>query len=292
MQLLGYFTYCFFLVDVSVQLTIESLPNEILADILENYVNGIDIINAFAFQLNRRFDALIIQSKRLRFNFIRCHKDDFRLCMSLLPAYFDKIEELALAEEYASGQIHAFLSFYPSFGVFEHLRKLYLQIDVEAIEPKLLENALRSLFTTILHTLCLKISGTRRFSLFNNLIIGMFRIKTLKKLFVRRDFDRMNWKPLKEITSNIEYLTLYNSYCNPESFSHILRAAPALRYLNIDINSCSDSYLKRPTSFSRATPPQLSALHTVIFYFRDYDKEQLEELEVYFKCMPALRASS
>ena len=48
---------------------LESLPNEILKDIIEKYINSVDIINAFAFQLNRRFDALIIQSQRLRFSF-------------------------------------------------------------------------------------------------------------------------------------------------------------------------------------------------------------------------------
>ncbi|CAF4750191.1 unnamed protein product, partial [Rotaria sp. Silwood1] len=68
---------------------LESCPNEILTDIIEKYIHGVDLLRAFRFQLNRRFDSLIIQSQRLRFDFIQCHKDDFRLCMGLLPAYID-----------------------------------------------------------------------------------------------------------------------------------------------------------------------------------------------------------
>ncbi|CAF4850368.1 unnamed protein product, partial [Rotaria socialis] len=42
-------------------LTLESLPNEILIDILENYINGIDIFTAFVGQLNSPIDDLIAQ---------------------------------------------------------------------------------------------------------------------------------------------------------------------------------------------------------------------------------------
>ncbi|CAF5162669.1 unnamed protein product, partial [Rotaria sp. Silwood1] len=56
----------------------ESLPNEILTDIIEKYINGVDLLRAFSFQLNQRFDSLIIQSQRLRFNFIQCPQDDLR----------------------------------------------------------------------------------------------------------------------------------------------------------------------------------------------------------------------
>ncbi|CAF3776703.1 unnamed protein product, partial [Rotaria sp. Silwood1] len=111
--------------------TLESLPNEILTDIIEKYINGIDLLRAFSFQLNQRFDSLIIQCQRLRFDFIQCHQDDFRLCMGLLPAYIDKIEELAISEENTPGQVYAFLSFFPSFAVFKRLQTLYFHFDSE-----------------------------------------------------------------------------------------------------------------------------------------------------------------
>ena len=100
--------------------TLESLSNEILIDILEKYVNAADIIVAFRFQLNSRFDALIAQCRHHRFDFVRCRKNDFRMCIGLLPGYVDKINKLALSEQETPGQIHAFLSFFPSFAPFNH----------------------------------------------------------------------------------------------------------------------------------------------------------------------------
>ena len=43
---------------------LESLPNEILVQILEKYINGMDILVAFLYQQNQRFDALISQCQR------------------------------------------------------------------------------------------------------------------------------------------------------------------------------------------------------------------------------------
>ena len=116
---------------------LESLPNEILADIIEKYINGIDVL------LNRRFDALIIRLQGLRFNFLRCRKDEFNMCMGLLPAYTDQIEELAIGNEDAPGQIHVFLSFFPSFTSFtsfKRLRTLYFHINCKAMDSSVIEH--------------------------------------------------------------------------------------------------------------------------------------------------------
>jgi hypothetical protein len=63
----------------------ESLPNEILIDFLEKHANGVDILVAFTEQLNSRIDGLIGQCQQFRFDFFRCRKDDFLLCVSLFP---------------------------------------------------------------------------------------------------------------------------------------------------------------------------------------------------------------
>ncbi|CAF1247344.1 unnamed protein product [Rotaria sp. Silwood1] len=171
---------------------LESFPNEILTDIIEKYIHGVDLLRAFSFQLNRRFDSLIIQSQRLRFDFIQCHKDDFRLCMSLLPAYIDKIEELAISEQDTPGQVYAFLSFFPLFTLFKRLRKLYFHFNGEAISWSILENALNSLLQTTIETLSIKASiKENEFSL-GNTIVHIFGFKSLKRFSLSSDFYVMN----------------------------------------------------------------------------------------------------
>ncbi len=121
---------------------LESLPNEILIHIFEKYINGVDIILAFAYQQNQRFDALIIQCQQYRFNFLHCRKDSFRFCIGLLPAYIERIEELVLSEKNTPGQIHAFLTFYPSFIGFKRLRKLYIHYNPQTVDEFAMETAI------------------------------------------------------------------------------------------------------------------------------------------------------
>ncbi|CAF1369915.1 unnamed protein product [Rotaria magnacalcarata] len=124
---------------------LESLPNEILYDIIEKYINEVDLLRAFSYQLNQRFDAIFSRSQRLCFNFIQRRKDDFRICMGLLLAYMDKIEPLAISERDTPGQVEAFLSFFPSFDLFRQLRTLYFDFDcgtrlaVDNIDKSLLQ---------------------------------------------------------------------------------------------------------------------------------------------------------
>ncbi|CAF3645152.1 unnamed protein product [Rotaria sp. Silwood1] len=139
---------------------LESLPNEILTDILEKYTNGVDLLRVFSFQLNQRFDALITQCQRVRFDFIQCQKDDFRFCMELVPAYLDKIEELAISEQDTPGQVNAFLSLFPSFELFKQLRTLYIHFDDDAIDWRIIERALNSLSQTAIETLSIKSMNT------------------------------------------------------------------------------------------------------------------------------------
>lgn len=115
---------------------LESLPNEILADLLEKY------IRAFNYQLNQRFDQIIARSHRMRFNCIGCRMDDFRFCMGLLPAYIHKIEELAISDRETPGQVHAFLSFHPSFIEFRRLWKIYIHFSPKNINWNLFQRAI------------------------------------------------------------------------------------------------------------------------------------------------------
>ena len=267
---------------------LESLPNEILTDILENYMNAIDVVNAFAFQLNQRFDALITQSHRLRFNFIRSHKDDFRTCMGLLPAYIDKIGQLTLAERYTPGQVHAFLSFYPSFDVFKHLRKLYFHADAKTVDKRVLTSALTSLLKIDLHTLSLDITGTEGWFSFEFIIIEIFRVKTLKKCLLSCDNRRVDWDRLKRISSNIGCLTIHGIICRLDDLAHILRCASNLRYLDISLQFVTYYGTDEIDSSANNIPPPMPMLHTLILNLVDNDQTMFSQLDMYFQRMPSL----
>jgi hypothetical protein len=267
---------------------LESLPNEILADLLEKYINGIDILNAFAFQLNRRFDALISQSQRLCFDFMRCHKDHFRFCIGLLPAYINKIEELALSEQNTPGQIHAFLSFFPRFFVFKQLRKLYLHINVEAIQPRVLETVLNSLSKTTLDTLSIKLTKASMISSLNNVIVEIFRMKTLKKFSIVCDPCGMAWLSLNDISSNIKYLTIDGIFCAFEDLKYVFRCTSGLKYLNIKLTAVNSYNTRKLKSSSENSITRMSMLHTVIFKIPEHNEQTPIILEPYLRLMPSL----
>ncbi|CAF3962876.1 unnamed protein product [Rotaria sp. Silwood1] len=159
---------------------LESLSNEILLAIIEKYINGVNLRRAFSFQLNQRFNALITQYQRLHFDFIQCQKDDFRFSMSLLSAYIDKIEELALSEQGTPDQVNAFLSFFPSFESFKQLRTLYFHFNDETVDWSIVENALNSLSQTTIDTVSIKVMDTEGRLLLGNVIVNLFRLKSLK----------------------------------------------------------------------------------------------------------------
>ena len=269
---------------------LESLPNEILVHIFEKYVDGIDIINAFAFQLNRRFDALIMQSRRLRLNFIKCHTDDFRLCMGLLPAYVDKIGELVLAERCTPGQIHSFLSFYPSFAMFKRLRKLYVQVDLNATDSVVFDDALQSLANVALRALSLKISTARNSYPSEKTIREIFYIKTLKKLSINGYYLQRRWNLLRKSSSNVQYLSIHDTRCKYTDLLDIFRCAPNLRYLDIDLEFYEDNEYQMLELPSMDSLPQMPMLHTAFFGINSFlcNERMINQLTVLFECMPRL----
>lgn len=267
---------------------LESLPNEILIEIFEKYLNGVDIINAFAFQLNQRFDALVAQCRRLRFDFIRCHKDAFRICMGVLPAYMDIIEELALSEQNAPGQFHALLSFYPSFSAFKQLRRLYFDVNMEAIEVAPVRLALHSLSCTSLETLSIKIVKSSNFADLKLVIVELFRMKTLKKLIVACDIGDMHWESLGMVSSNIKYLVIKNTRCAYEDLQYIFQCASGLQYLDIGVSYNGSWSAYESKLSSKQSIPQMSMLHTAIFNTDGRYRITHRQLEPYFRCMPSL----
>ncbi|CAF4341483.1 unnamed protein product, partial [Rotaria sp. Silwood2] len=187
---------------------LESLPNEILTDIIEKYINGVDLLRAFSFQLNQRFDALITQCQRFHFDFFQCQKDDFRLCMGLLPAYLDKIQELAISEEDTPAQVNFFLSFFPSFAFFKRLQTVYFHYYDQAVDWDIVEKALKSLSETMIETLSIKTTSANNRSLLGNVIVDLFHVKSLKRFSLMSISSSINWSDLANISSNIQHLTV------------------------------------------------------------------------------------
>ncbi|CAF1377409.1 unnamed protein product [Rotaria sordida] len=267
----------------------ESLPNEILTDIIEKYINGIDLLRAFSFQLNQRIDSLIIQSQRLHFNFIQCHQDDFCVCMKLLPPYLDKIEELAISEQDTPGQIYTFLSFFQSFTLFKQLRKLYLHLDDRILDWKIFENALYSLLETKINTLSIKATIKENRSSMENIIVCLFDLKSLRSFSFLSNFNDMKWDNLANISSNIEYLTLSGIYCELQDLQYIFKCASHLKYLDVEIADWQMRFYSEKEKRSKTIILVMSKLRKLVLNFAENSLVTIDMLTEYLNLMPALK---
>ncbi|CAF2854740.1 unnamed protein product [Rotaria sp. Silwood2] len=267
---------------------LESLPNKILIDLIEKYINGVDLLRAFSFQLNQRFNVLITECQRLRFDFIQCQKEDFRFCMGLLPAYLEKIEELVISEQDTPGQVYPFLSFFPSFALFKRLRTLHFHFNDEDVKWEMIERALNSLSQTTIDTLSIKAMNTVNRSLLGNIIVDLFRLNSLKRFFLVSQMYSINWSDLATVSSNIEYLTISGIQFLFRDLQYIFKCCPHLQYLDVELNN------KRPydyyeTEESRKTNiVPMSTLRTLVLYFQENASITMDTLKQYFKFMLAL----
>lgn len=267
--------------------TLESLPNEILTDIFEKYINGVDIIIAFAHCQNQRFDAIISQSQRFYFNFINCQKDQFSLCLRHLPTYVERIEKLLLSEENTPGQIHSFLALFPLFRPFKQLRKLYFHLNGEPDDWFQASTALLSLSHTPINTISIKAKITAKILTFNDIIPNIFRLRTLKRLILIGDSEENQWDFLTNSSSNVEYLTISGLPCDFQHLQSIFRFAPRLKYLNVRLTPFLHRYhLINPSDDNIISMP---TLRTLILSFGRHDLTKFDILEKHLKAMPVLR---
>ena len=279
---------------------LESLPNEILVDIFEKYINGMDILVAFLYQQNQRFDALISQCQRFHFSFLYCRKGSFRFCISLLPAYVERIEELALSDQHTPGQIHAFLSFFPSFIVFKRLRKLYFHYNAETIDGSVVRTAFQSLYDTVVDTISIKAVNTDWAQTMHSLFDDMLRLTTIKRIFFTSDFcqNRRNiwnnvfedqWNFMTGISSKIEYLTIFGMTCGFHHLKSIFQCAPQLKYLNVQLTSSAIYGIYHALNSPPDSSRSISNLHTLILSSERDDSTTFDMLAEYLRVMPALR---
>ncbi len=276
---------------------LESLPNEILSDIIEKYINGVDVLTNFSYQLNQRFNGLIEQCHRLRFNFIQCQKNEFRFCMGLLPAYIDKVEELAISEQDAPGQIHAFLSFFPSFTVFKRLRKLYIYCDCNgnSFDLDMVERALLSLSDTSIESLSIEmqslpieIENITHIRSLKRILFHLFHLKTLRRLCLVGGLDRIDWNDLLGISSNIEYIILPHIHCELRYLQSIIQWAPRLKYLHIGITDNRFSLGDKSKSKAKENTIPFSTLLTLVLSFENTNQITVDMLAPCLNAMPLL----
>ncbi|CAF1020563.1 unnamed protein product [Rotaria sordida] len=266
---------------------LESLSNEILLDLIENYINGVDIFISFLNQLNSRFDALINRCKQFYFDFTCIKKSDFNFCMNLLPIYHDMITSLTLSECDTPGQIHSFLYLFRSFEQFKRLRRLYLDFDANSVD--LMDQGLHSILKTHIHTLSIKGKNVRSLFEFNCVVLAMLTLTKIRRFFLSVDIQPVFCYFPSLNLLNLEHLTIEGRGCTWTNVEHIFKCASHLIYLNVRISQES-SNLTESINDKQSNIQPLTKLHTLIFEFiNDYSSITFDKLAFYFNIMPNLR---
>ncbi|CAF1452282.1 unnamed protein product [Adineta ricciae] len=271
-------------------LTLESLPNEILIKLFEKYIDGTDIIHAFAGQQNQRIDNVLAICQRLRFNFQNCRKDDFQVWMGLVPNYVTKIHELILSDYNSFGQVCAFLTAFPSLQQFTELHKLHIHFHECAVGWSVIRMALLSLTNTPLQTLILKKYNRERilFSYVPDDDDNDVRLSTLKQLYFVGNFTYGQWNFIQALSPNLEHLTNLNIDVEFSYLRRIFRQYPRLKYLNVRFVSKTYDDVVYNGYSSKVEVQPLSTLRTLILSFPEDHATVFEDLSRYLDLMPAL----
>ncbi|CAF3937715.1 unnamed protein product [Rotaria sp. Silwood1] len=252
-------------------------------------MNGVDVLIAFAYQQNQRFNALIAQCQGLQFNFINCRKDDFFFCLDRLSDYTNNIEKLVLSEQNTPGQIQGFFSRFPLLVSFRRLRQFYLYFDAKAIESHVLQQGILSLSNTTIDSLSIKAINSEMISAMDFGLIHMFQLSTLKRFSISSGFESIQWDSLANISSNIEYLTITGVYCQFQQLQSIFRCTSNLKYLNVRLTCTS-----RPNNLGLINHIQVDVLpmptlDTLILSFQETDPTTFDMLAESLNTMSGLR---
>ena len=217
---------------------LETLPNEILIDLLTNYVDPIDVLIIFGANLNERFNSLVHQCKLKNIDLTNMNKKDFDNCLNRLIIYSNQIKSLSLSE-YLPNSINIFLSIFPTFDQFENLFELNLYFNGTNFEKQTFLNFLKCLSKINVHTLKIElIDGQHSYLLMNN-CCEYLNQKNLRRvvLDINSYPDQWNFNELTECS--IEYLTIIGGGCTFNHFEKILFSCQNLFYLNIRVTSNS-----------------------------------------------------
>jgi len=267
---------------------LESLPNELLIDIFEKYINGVDILIAFVYLQNKRFDGIISQCQRFYFNFFNCRKDYFHFCIGLLPAYIEKIEELVLSEQNTPGQIHTFFSLFPSIIAFKRLRKIFFHFNIKSIDYSSDRRAILSSSNTTFDTILIQVINTVRPSTLNYVISDVLDLKIMDQLFLTSDVQ-FNQFFQSNYSLKIEYLMNSGISCRFENLKDIFRCDSHLKYLNVQLTSESYYNYHHLTNLTNDNIISMPILHTLLLSFQRDALTTFAMLAQCLKVIPALR---
>ncbi|CAF4667056.1 unnamed protein product [Rotaria sp. Silwood2] len=212
--------------------------------------------------------------------------------MGLLPAYMDKIDELALSEHKTHGQIYTFLITFPKFTLFTQLRRLYFQIDMEACDEHLIQKAITSLSKTNIDALAIKVIGLKeqKSMPYGLNLPSLFALSTLKKFSFATDAkDPFYYSDNLHICSKIEYLTISDPVIAFDDLPSLLYAMPNLEHLNVRLTSADYHFRQQRRIDLKTDLPSIPTLKTCILQIENTCSVKFNLLAHFLKAMPALR---
>lgn len=250
------------------------LPNEIVVKFFE-YFNAPDLFYSF-WQLNNRYNTLIINNGLLHLDFQHIHKTAFdRFCQLLLlyPKIKKQIVWLRLSNEFDTCcQIQTFLSYF-LLSEFSHLQSLCL-IEIKDNEIVKINSSLSSL------------SNLKCFSLISKLDTSYEIIASLP------------WLNLVHLTIPNFYADLISFQKNMSSLTHLtvlscntlnnlyklLNFTSNLKYLNVEISSSNDDIMNNNNLNLNDIP--ITCLTTIILTMHSM---VFDHLEIFLKRIPHLK---
>lgn len=215
-------------------LNLESLPNEILLDLFQNYVNSIDLFVGFAQRLNARFTALVRQCRGFQLDLRQIRKRDFQQCVTSTEIFRERIESLLIGED-LPGQMKAFFDIFPTLDRFQSLGELNLSFKEPPINQPGLLSALNSISLTRIHTLSIHFAHSNHNDLLAGIYQKIFSLPTLRRLVLDIDYLKDIEQAFDPPPCHLESLTLRGYGLLWNDLSKILTCANQLSYLNIEL---------------------------------------------------------
>ena len=215
---------------------LELLPNELLLDLFEHYMNPVDVFVAFANQLNARFTALVRRCRAFRLDLTTIQKKEFNRFLKSISNHCGQIESLSISD-HLPGQIDAFQKYFPTFNQFRCLSELNLYFHKTSNDINYLSLALDSLSSIPIHRLSIKGVGSHASRYLVSEYRKIFHHQTIRRLVLEIDqftsFGNLTYLG----KCDIEYLTLLGGSLSQITFQRILSCATELIYLNIQVKN-------------------------------------------------------
>lgn len=265
---------------------LESLPNEILIDLLENYLDSVDILVAFVDGLNARFTSLVYQCQIFHLNLTNIRKENFDSCMRNTKIFRKKIQSLVISDR-LPGQVNFFLTYFPTFNRFECLTTLnfiFIELSKNISD---FSTALMSLQTMRIDSLSIKIIRSDGDCHLRDVYTEIFQLRTLRRLVLDVDDLSDLGYSFTRLRCHLQYLTIRGVGLNLIHLCQLLTYTNQLRYLNVELNNPSWEYGLSPHIYWNSEP--LTELHTfIVNLHHPKGRSSIQMLTMFLSKMPNL----